>query len=190
MARIYTLSKSGRRIMILFALALILAVPSASAPQAAKPPSTLKGVLLEQLQTTHNKKDWFAPASVAVEGLTAEQASWSDGKGNHSIGQLAAHLVFWNRQQLAKFKGEQPPRSAATTTRRSTASTPRSGPQTRARPRRGDEGVGAGRQDADDQKLASVGVDDRAHRRAQRVSHRPDDLHPAACRGRGIRRRA
>ena len=43
-----------------------------------------------------------------MEGITAEQASWSDGKGNHSIGQLAAHLVFWNRQQLAKFKGDKP----------------------------------------------------------------------------------
>jgi uncharacterized damage-inducible protein DinB len=82
----------------------------ASAPPApADPPSTLKGVLLEQLQTTHNKKDWFASASDAVDGLTAEQASWRDGKGNHSVGQLAAHLVFWNRQQLAKFNGEAPP---------------------------------------------------------------------------------
>ena len=82
---------------------------AASALAPANPPSTLRGVLLEQLQTTHDEKDWFAPASAAVEGLTAEQAGWRDGKGNHSIGQLAAHLVFWNRQQLAKFKGEPPP---------------------------------------------------------------------------------
>ena len=116
--------------MILFALALILAVPSASAPQTAKPPSTLKGVLLEQLQTTHDKKDWFAPASVAVEGITAEQASWRDGKGNHSIGQLAAHLVFWNRQQLAKFKGDKPPGVQRRQQRDvQQPSTPRSGPR-------------------------------------------------------------
>jgi uncharacterized damage-inducible protein DinB len=82
---------------------------AASALAPANPPSTLRSVLLEQLQTTHDKKDWFAPATAAVEGLTAEQASWRDGKGNHSVGQLAAHLVFWNRQQLAKFKGEPPP---------------------------------------------------------------------------------
>jgi uncharacterized damage-inducible protein DinB len=89
-------------------LSVLLAV-SASASAPADPPSTLRGVLLEQLQTTHDKKDWFAPASAAVDGLTAEQAAWRDGKGNHSVGQLAAHLVFWNRQQLAKFKGEPPP---------------------------------------------------------------------------------
>jgi uncharacterized damage-inducible protein DinB len=73
-----------------------------------KKPVTLKEVLLEQLQTTHNKKDWFVPANVAVEGLTAEQASWRDGKGNHSIGQLAYHLVFWNKQVLDKFNGKTP----------------------------------------------------------------------------------
>lgn len=76
--------------------------------QGQKGPTTLKGVLLEQLRTTHNEKDWFVPANIAVEGLTAEQAKWTDGSGNHSIGQLANHLVFWNRQEMAKFKGEQP----------------------------------------------------------------------------------
>lgn len=86
---------------------LLAAVTAAPAP--ATPPTTLRGVLLEQLRTSHNEKDWYAPASAAVDGITAEQASWRDGKGNHSIGQLAAHLVFWNRQQLAKFKGEPPP---------------------------------------------------------------------------------
>ena len=87
--------------MLLAALLTLSAAP-------ADPPTTLKGVLLEQLQTTHNKKDWFASAKDAVDGVTAEQATWRDGKGNHSIGQLTAHLVFWNRQQLAKFKGEKP----------------------------------------------------------------------------------
>jgi uncharacterized damage-inducible protein DinB len=76
-------------------------------PQATKP-TTLKGVLREQLRTTHNQKDWFVPANTAVEGLTADQAKWTDGKGNHSIGQLTAHLTFWNKEELAKFRGEAP----------------------------------------------------------------------------------
>ena len=63
-----------------------------------KKPVTLKSILLEQLRTTHNQKEWFVPANVALQGVTAEQASWRDGKGNHSIGQLAYHLVFWNQQ--------------------------------------------------------------------------------------------
>src|SRR5262245_44378428 len=91
--------------MIPFALSLALAMP---AHAASEPPTTLRAVLLDQLQTTHNRKDWFAPAMTAVDGLTPEQASWRDGKGNHSVGQLAAHLVFWNRQQLAKFNSQRP----------------------------------------------------------------------------------
>jgi hypothetical protein len=74
----------------------------------SKPVPTLRSSLLEQLRTTHDQKDWFVPANLAVEGLTAKQASWSDGSGNHSVGQLTNHLVFWNRRQLAKFKGEAP----------------------------------------------------------------------------------
>ncbi|HEX5170273.1 MAG TPA: DinB family protein [Cyclobacteriaceae bacterium] len=69
---------------------------------------TLKSVLLEQLKTTHTKKDWFVPVNVALEGLTAEQALWKDGSGNHSIAQLASHLIFWNGRLLAKFKGLTP----------------------------------------------------------------------------------
>lgn len=69
---------------------------------------TLKSILLEQLRTTHNQKDWFVPANIAVEGLTPEQASWTDGHGNHSVGQLANHLIFWNQHTLATFKGEKP----------------------------------------------------------------------------------
>ena len=87
-------------------LTIVLASPAIAADQKTAP--TLKSILLEQLRSTHNKAEWFVPANTAVEGLTAEQASWTDGKGNHSVGQLTNHLVFWNRQELAKFKGEPP----------------------------------------------------------------------------------
>ncbi len=76
---------------------------------AQKPPTaSLRSILLEQLKSTHNKKDWFVPVNTAVEGLSAEQAMWKDSSGNHSVGQLVNHLSFWNAQQLAKFKGEKP----------------------------------------------------------------------------------
>src|SRR5271168_4299639 len=65
-------------------------------------------VVAQDKKPTPNNEDWFAPANIAVKGLTAEQASWTDGKGNHSVGQLAYHLVYWNRQSLAKLKGEPP----------------------------------------------------------------------------------
>ncbi len=71
-------------------------------------PTSLRDMLLAELKSTHNSEEWFVPANIAVKGLTAEQAKWTDGKGNHSVGQLAYHLVFWNRQSLAKLKGEKP----------------------------------------------------------------------------------
>ncbi len=91
---------------------ILLSLPLIAFAQDKQPPkpTTLRGVLLEQLKTTHNNKDWFVPANVAVDGLTAEQASWTDGKGNHSIGQLAYHLVFWNTNALMRMKGETPPK--------------------------------------------------------------------------------
>jgi hypothetical protein len=69
---------------------------------------TLKSILLEQLRTTHDKEDWFVPPNIAIEGLTPEQANWKDSSENHSIAQLATHLIFWDEQVLAKFKGEKP----------------------------------------------------------------------------------
>ena len=69
--------------------------------------ATLKSVLLAQLETTHDEQNWFVPVSKAVAGLTAEQAVWKDGKGNHSIAELVSHLIFWNESNLAKY--ENPP---------------------------------------------------------------------------------
>jgi uncharacterized damage-inducible protein DinB len=91
-------------------LFLFLTVAWPVCAQDKKSAPTLKSILLEQLRTTHNKAEWFVPANTAVEGLTAEQATWTDGKGNHSIGQLTNHLIFWDSEELAKFKGEPHPK--------------------------------------------------------------------------------
>ena len=86
---------------------LMLTVP---AHAQDKKPMTLRDVLLSELKSTHTSEEWFVPANIAVKGLTAEQASWTDGKGNHSVGQLAYHLVYWNRRNLERLKGEQSPK--------------------------------------------------------------------------------
>jgi uncharacterized damage-inducible protein DinB len=86
-------------------LLLLLAVPVFAQD---KKPTTLREVLLAELKSTHENAEWFVPANTAVKGLAAEQASWTDGKGNHSVGQLAYHLVFWNRRNLLVLKGEKP----------------------------------------------------------------------------------
>jgi uncharacterized damage-inducible protein DinB len=82
---------------------LLLAIPVNAQD---KKPTTLREVLLAELKSTHGAEEWFVPANIAVKGLTAEQASWTDGKGNHSVGQLAYHLVYWNRRNLQRLKGE------------------------------------------------------------------------------------
>jgi uncharacterized damage-inducible protein DinB len=97
--------------MLKVLLLLILALPLCGLAQTPdqKGPANLRGILVELLKTTHDKEDWFVPGNVAIAGLTPEQARWTDGKGGHSVGQLTYHLVFWNSQELAKFKGEKPP---------------------------------------------------------------------------------
>src|SRR5208282_4435165 len=84
-------------------LLLLLAVPVGAQD---KKPTTLREVLLAELKSTHTSEEWFVPVNIAVKGLTAEQASWTDGKGNHSVGQLAYHIVYWNRRNLERLKGE------------------------------------------------------------------------------------
>jgi len=95
----------------LFVIGVVVSLPLFAQDQ--KQPPTLKSILLEQLRSTHNRAEWFVPANTAVEGLTAEQANWTDGKGNHSVGQLATHLIYWNRRNLAKFKGEPQDKAAS-----------------------------------------------------------------------------
>ena len=91
-----------------FVLALLCAL--AAQAEDKKPPTTLRGVLLEQLRTTHSDEDWFVPANIAVAGLTADQAMWSPGKGNHSVGQLAYHIWYWDERALNDFKGVPNPK--------------------------------------------------------------------------------
>src|SRR5690242_6398991 len=89
----------------LLAILFLTTLVNAQEPKKAR---TLREVLLEQLHTTHDKEDWFVPIKVAVDGLTPEQAKWTDGHGNHSVGQLANHLAFWNERSLEQFEGKKP----------------------------------------------------------------------------------
>lgn len=73
--------------------------------QTQPQPATLRSLLLHELRTTHNKAEWFVPVNTAVEGLTAEQANWQPPGGGHSAGQLAYHLLFWNRRNLNNLRG-------------------------------------------------------------------------------------
>jgi hypothetical protein len=91
------------------AVVLAMALPLCAAAQEKKEaPHDLRGVLLDQLKTTHDQADWFVPVSAAVEGMTAEQAQWKpQGKEAHSVGQLAYHIWYWDNRALARMKGEK-----------------------------------------------------------------------------------
>jgi len=88
-------------------LGFLIVLLSLGASAQTQTPATLRSIMLDQLRITHNEKnDWFVPESTAVEGLTAEQASWKPAGGDHSVGQLANHLIYWNQINLARFNGE------------------------------------------------------------------------------------
>jgi uncharacterized damage-inducible protein DinB len=89
------------------AIFLVLSFSLSALAQNQKPPTTLRGVLLEQLHDTHDVEDWFVPAKIAVAGLTAEQAKWTPPGGGHSVGQLAYHIWYWDNRALEHFKGEK-----------------------------------------------------------------------------------
>src|SRR5215469_251690 len=94
-----------KRLPVLLALLLPLVVYG----QNKKAPTDLRGVLMEQLRTTHSAEDWFVPVSIAVDGMTADQAQWKPtGKDAHSVGQLAYHIWYWDSRSLQQFKGEKP----------------------------------------------------------------------------------
>ena len=92
-----------KRIRVFLLLSLVIMVPTLAQDQ--KPAPTLKSVLLQQLRDTHTNSNWFVCAKVAVAGVTPEQANWTDGKGNHSVGQLAYHIWFWNKRNLDQMNG-------------------------------------------------------------------------------------
>jgi hypothetical protein len=68
---------------LLSILLLLLAVP-VHAP--------LQAILLAELRSTHTKAESIVPASVAVKGLTVEQASWS-AKGITRSGSNRTHSI-------------------------------------------------------------------------------------------------
>lgn len=94
--------------LIFSSVSLIPATVVAQQTQDKKE-ATLRSILLEQFRNAWNKEDWYAPVSVAVEGLTAKQAMWKPADSVHSVGELAYHILFWSRSQLDHFNGSKTP---------------------------------------------------------------------------------
>ena len=95
-----------KNLMLVLTIVVAAAFSLPCCAQNQQKPATLRSLLVHELETTHNKADWFVPINTAIDGMTAEQASWQPQGGLHSAGQLAYHLLYWNRRTLEKIKGE------------------------------------------------------------------------------------
>lgn len=68
--------------------------------------SSVKSLLIEQLKNSHTVEDWYPPMQKALSGITTVQSNRKDSTANHSINELASHLLFWNETLLNTIKGE------------------------------------------------------------------------------------
>jgi hypothetical protein len=96
-------------IMLIYSSVSLIPVSTAAQQTPKKEEATLRSILLEQFRNAWNKEDWYAPVSVAVEGLTAKQAMWKPADSVHSAGELAYHILFWSSNQLEHFNGNKTP---------------------------------------------------------------------------------
>ncbi len=69
---------------------------------------TPKDLLLNHLDYTFEKEAWQPSLAMAVQGLSAAQASWRPGPNRHSIWQIVRHVTHWKRATLEAWEGTQP----------------------------------------------------------------------------------
>jgi len=66
---------------------------------------TTKELLLKQFALAYDENGWFVALKNALKNLTAEQAEWKPSSLDHSIWEILAHLSFYNRAYVERFKG-------------------------------------------------------------------------------------
>ncbi len=57
------------------------------------------------MKNSYSTKNWYVPLKIAIQDLNIEQVNWKDSSGNHSIGELVSHIIFWNDRVLTNFQG-------------------------------------------------------------------------------------
>ncbi len=94
--------------LLSLAVLVLAAAPLFAQDAAQKPkPVTMRELLLQELHETHNQKNWFVSVKDASAGLTADQTTFTQGKGNHTVGQLVYHMTFWNSRVVRQLQGEK-----------------------------------------------------------------------------------
>jgi DinB superfamily len=64
--------------------------------------------LLNVLDSTFNKESWYAPFKHAIDGITAEQASWRPaGETTKTIWENVNHLIYYKERLAANLDGRE-----------------------------------------------------------------------------------
>jgi uncharacterized damage-inducible protein DinB len=63
-------------------------------------------LLLLQRDESWNQEEWIAPLAVALDGVTAEVASWKPGGSGNSIWETLLHMNYYNERMLKRLIGE------------------------------------------------------------------------------------
>lgn len=64
-------------------------------------------LLLHELDITTETEDWYPPLHIALEGVTAVQASWRpQGEAGNTIWETANHLLYYKARLLKQLSGD------------------------------------------------------------------------------------
>ncbi|WHZ58246.1 DinB family protein [Metabacillus sp. CT-WN-B3] len=64
--------------------------------------------LINVLDSTFDKESWYAPLKHAIEGVTAEQASWRPaGEAAKTIWENVNHLIYYKERLVADMEGRE-----------------------------------------------------------------------------------
>lgn len=88
---------------ILISIVFVLSIISCSEKNND---TNMRSFLVKQLKNTHNEQDWFVPIEKALDGISFEQSNLQDSTDNHSISEIASHILYWNDINLKAFSGE------------------------------------------------------------------------------------
>jgi DinB superfamily len=65
-------------------------------------------LLLNVLDSTFNKESWYAPFKHAIDGVTAEQASWRPaGEATKTIWENVNHLIYYKERLAVNLDGRE-----------------------------------------------------------------------------------
>lgn len=65
-------------------------------------------LLVKVLDSTYDKESWYVPFKDAIEGLTAQQASWKPrGEATKSVWENVNHLIYYKERLAANMEGRE-----------------------------------------------------------------------------------